>query len=473
MSLLERIIGYLVPTLRLHTTPWLGIWKEDEKHRLILVSRFVFAIAAVAYLLHIQLDRVAGLTPAQTFLYYRLGLSAASFALFALSFTQMGQVGLVAWASILGHGVILSVLQAQSMVWNSTVPFFFCAILPFAVALVSPLNMLLSIAYTMAVYFLQFRILADVQFSLPAAYSLEVVTLITLIVFKSRQQLEVINFLNTKTQLETQKALIEAQQELNHQVRAFLPAKIFSRFETHIKRDRMTVLQAIDSVLQPKLQHGVCSLFSDIREFTKKSKDSQAFLGNTVLENIRRCTDAVESHGGIPRLIGDLIFAYFDEGQEDNLRQSLSAAFTLIAQNKQTRDPVNRYCLLSIGSAYVGNIGGLDSSREITAMGTCINKLSRVDELTKNKNFRATVALNQVLCTDEYRQALSTAFPDFEAIEIPLAPLGLKVRDFEEETTLWVIPASPRNIEAIRRHVADSELLGFIETREISFKKGA
>lgn len=449
MLWLETLLSYLVPTLRLHTTPWLDVWKEEERRRILLLTRYVFVILAGVYLLHIRLDEAAGLKPATNFLIYRLCLSATCFAFFALTFVGAYRRSAYTLFPLLSMGILSALLQALSMTWDTQVPFVFCVIIPFAFAVIVPINSLVAMFYLGTIYLLQFRILQNVEFHRPEAYSLELVAIAILLSYKSRQRLEVDRFITHNMQLETQKKLIETQQEFTQQIRAFLPQEIYRRFEYHIRHDRMTVLQAIESVLQPQLKRGVCCLFSDIREFTKKSKQSASYLGDTVLTNIRRSTDIVESCQGIPRLIGDLIFAYFDEHPDLNLLRSLSAAYALLEDNKRhDSDPdrkVNRYALLSIGDAFVGNIGGLDSSREITALGSSINLLSRVDEVTKVPAFRAQVPMNQVVCTAHFRDALMALIPGFQAVPIQLPELRLKIRDFEEESVLWVLPDTPHN----------------------------
>ena len=47
--------------------------------------------------------------------------------------------------------------------------------------------------------------------------------------------------------------------------------------------------------------------------------------------------------------------------------------------------------LIANGDAIVGNLGGYDSSIEITALGSPVNLLSRIDEITKLPRFREVV----------------------------------------------------------------------------------
>src|SRR5262249_43308259 len=140
-------------------------------------------------------------------------------------------------------------------------------------------------------------------------------------------------------------------------------------------------LQSMDEALRPKLETVAC-LYSDIRRFTQQSKDLSGFLLRSALPNIRYCTDVVESCGGIPRLIGDLIFAYFDgENPEASLLAAMRAGFSLVEINEELNRAatsgfeVHRFVVLSYGEAMVGNIGAQYGSREITALGPPVNIL--------------------------------------------------------------------------------------------------
>ena len=65
---------------------------------------------------------------------------------------------------------------------------------------------------------------------------------------------------------------------------------------------------------------------------------------------MKECTYAVERSGGIPRKIGDLLFAYFDRpSPQENLVRCLSAAIDVIQANndfnasRSEQEPINRY----------------------------------------------------------------------------------------------------------------------------------
>ena len=67
------------------------------------------------------------------------------------------------------------------------------------------------------------------------------------------------------------------------------------------------------------------------------------------------------------------------------------------SDNISNSQPVNRHILISFGEALVGNIGGHNSSTNITALGTPVNILSRIDEITKNDNIRSLLDTNSLI----------------------------------------------------------------------------
>jgi class 3 adenylate cyclase len=254
--------------------------------------------------------------------------------------------------------------------------------------------------------------------------------------------------------LEIQKALIDSQIELNNQVFAFLPRIIAKRIRTQIDIERRSILEAIDEVLRPR-EKVVVALFSDIRQFTRKSK-ADGYLREHAMPNIKESTEIIERFGGVPRLVGDLVFAYFDDDDTRvNLQAALNAAVDLMRMNEQrnraagvTEAEVRRFPLISIGRAIVGNVGGSGSAREITALGSCINKLSRLDELTKLAHF-ASHFEDCIIMTREAGEVTRHLYPERNVQRWDLADIGLAIRDFPEDLEIYVIPLKQAREEEV------------------------
>jgi len=216
----------------------------------------------------------------------------------------------------------------------------------------------------------------------------------------------------------------------------------------------MTILQAIDEVLRPREKEIAC-LFSDIRGFTQGSRDLQGFVNKGVIPDVKKCSDSIEAHGGIPRKVGDLVFAYFDDDVvHRNLIRAVAAGISIARLNEDlnstlSAQKIRRYILITTGDAIVGNIGGLDSSIEITALGSPVNFLSRVDELTKSPQLMLILQPSDILLSEVAMAHLMEMNIRVESTKISLKSLGLSLRDFPKEETLYTIRATEANYDAI------------------------
>ena len=98
----------------------------------------------------------------------------------------------------------------------------------------------------------------------------------------------------------------------------------------------MSVIQATDEVLRPRNKMISC-LFTDIRNFTNSSKDLDKYLSRAAIPNIKLITSIADRNGGISRVIGDLVLAYYDDYDEDkNIQDSFSAAVSICIENKKS-----------------------------------------------------------------------------------------------------------------------------------------
>ena len=182
----------------------------------------------------------------------------------------------------------------------------------------------------------------------------------------------------------------------------------------------------------------VC-LFSDIRNYTNSTKNIDNFLDRSAIPNIKLITSITDKNNGISRLIGDLVLAYFDdESFEKNITQSfLSATSICIENNAYNIDlsddlRINRFVILTSGEAIVGNIGSLDHSREITAMGPCVNFTERLDRITKHSSFQAIVPFDSIVMDLEMAESIQKSFEDVPVEYFDIATRNLFIQNYEE-----------------------------------------
>ena len=248
---------------------------------------------------------------------------------------------------------------------------------------------------------------------------------------------DVKNFVLNQENVAAQKQIIELNIEFADRLRAFIPKVISGRIDAYINENRLPIIQAAVEVLKARRTNVAC-LFSDIRGFTQGSKDLDSYINMSVLPEMKACSDLVEERNGIPRKVGDLIFAYFDdENPATNVLRALLAAMDIARINQDmnatvTKSEIRRYILVSTGDAIVGNLGGLDSSIEITALGTPVNLLSRIDDLTKEPRLSRLLTPGDVIICDSTKDVIADLGLAIDYQTIALDEIGLCIRDFPE-----------------------------------------
>ena len=106
---------------------------------------------------------------------------------------------------------------------------------------------------------------------------------------------------------------------------------------------------------------------------------------------------------------------------------------------------IRRYILISSGNAIVGNIGGMDSSIEITALGPPVNFLSRLDDATKAESFSAVLNNRDLLIGRSAREELAIVTTDLKFEKIELDDIGVSIRDFPEEKVVYRLKPTDTN----------------------------
>lgn len=452
MPRLERLPYSVFPTLRLEGTPWYGLWLERERASVLINTRTALLFTGASYVLHyFFIDHPLGLTNDFRWPLYRFGLAALAIAGALLcawpAFRRRGPYRL----PLLVVGTVASVAQAWSMTWYPGVPYVYAFLIPVMTALMLADSQFRSTVWLCFVHALQTPAFSRTDVEPHLLWSAFIASVVVVIIFRSRMVIEIDSFLAQQDRLETQKKLIESEMELNREIRSFLPREVYACVQYEMRTHRKTVLQAMDEGLRPRVRTVAC-VFSDIRGFTQKSKDLAGYLANGALPNIRDCTEIIEEHRGISRLIGDLIFAYFDgTSAKENVQNAIRSGMLLARRTHEwnllqpPQNRIHRHVLISYGEALVGNIGGLDSSREIKALGTPVNILARIDALTKDPGLAPYLSPDALILTRAASEHVRVHLPEVKLREINLAELGLSIRDFPEETSLYL--AFPDSVE--------------------------
>ena len=455
--MLERFAYALFPTLLLESTPWYSIWVEQERQECVFLWRLLFPIFALVYVGHYFLfDHPMGLQPEALWFRFRMSIAALCVATtlcyFVPSFCKSRSYRFPAIVMVW----LLCYTQARTIVWYEQSQYLYAFVFVVASAMLLRTSMLKSLLFGGIALASQWSSFIQSGISKPTVVSGIVATLMFILITRSKYLSDVRFFLASQQNIDAQRRMIEMNVDFTDRIRAFLPREISTRLTERLSDNRHTVLQAVDEILRPS-QRTVACLFSDIRGFTQATKSSQSFLGEGVIPNIRRCNAVIEKYHGIPRKIGDLIFAYYDDiNPYVNLIHCISSGLEIAEANRTFNDHqraetrIRRHVLIANGDAIVGNLGGYDSSIEITALGSPVNLLSRIDEITKAPKFREVVRESDLVLCPMTARLLSHLALGCTMVELELSKIGSRIRDFEEMTTLWLLPATTENQTKIR-----------------------
>jgi len=345
------------------------------------------------------------------------------------------------------------------MVWYGQQTWIFGFILVIASTIVLRLSPLGSIVFCFVSIGSLIPFYLSAGLSAPDIATGSMVSLAIALLSRSSAMSDVENFLLTQQNVDAQSRIAELSSELADRTKAFVPREIAARVDASVRVDKRSVVDAYIEILQPAQKEVTC-LFSDIRGFTRNSEELTAFIGESVFPELKACSNAIEEYHGIPRKVGDLIFAYFDsESTEDNDKRALAAAFEISRINRDfnrtsSSKQIKRYILVSCGPAVVGNIGGFDSSIEITALGPPVNFLSRLDEATKVERLSLRLQPGDVLVSKNYYERSHLA-NQLTLEMLDLDDIGIVIRDFPSERSVVRIPCSDENYDLIQRNLSE------------------
>ena len=455
MKWIEGLIIYFFPQILLEGKPWRAMWEEKEADTFVRICRVFFLVAGLLYIAHFYFyDLPMGLEPIGKWFTFRVVAAGASFAALAFYLSPLAKARfhkvpamLVCW--------LFCYTQAMVVTWWDGTPWLFGFVFVTACMMViraSPLpTILLStlIMLTQTPFFLQSGV------PLSSVISTAFTTLVIILVLRASHATEIRNFALNQENIAAQKRIIELNIEFADRIRAFIPRVIAQRLETLMKDDRLTVIQAAVEVLRPRKTEVAC-IFSDIRGYTKGSKDLDQFIDKSVMPEMKACSNTVERFHGIPRKIGDLIFGYFDDAS--NSKNVVRCVMTGIEISHLNQDlnatsassEIRRYILIATGEAIVGNLGGLDSSIEITALGPPVNFLSRLDDATKQKALANKIQPGDILLCPRTRDVLRGLDPTLDLECLDLDELKIPIRDFGEIRAIYRLKRGNDNYARIR-----------------------
>ena len=457
-----KLVHYLVPELSLAAHPARSIWKQNEKNAFLTVVRLLLAFGIGGSIAHYHFVDPTLSASGPLWFYYRYGI-AALYAVVLLIYcsprVQHARWYQIPWCLA---GLLTAYWQAQTVVWAKDVPDYdptAAMLTALAFATVLAVSMRKNIPATLciagAVMYVQWPALSAVGYRQGDLVGLAMLTLLFAIMSRAKMVSEIAVLISRANAIRLEKEAIESQMALYQQIKALLPQEIFERIRRFQQTRRVTALEAMDEVLRPQSRLVAC-IYSDIRSSTKRAKQEEDFVLKGMLPNTKNCTEVVEHYHGIPRLIGDLILTYFDQEQaEDNIILALKAAKDLVEVNRKQNalsseyTYIERYTIVTFGQAVVGNLGGTNSSVEITSLGDPVNLGARIDALTKEAKFRGYLQLDCIVLSKDAAHVAQHVMPDLDIKCLDLAALDLCIRDYEDDDEICLIYLNDSNTHVI------------------------
>jgi class 3 adenylate cyclase len=455
-SFVDRALTTLFPVLLIPERAWLKPWEQRDSKAFLVSSRVYFGTMCAIYVAHfVFVDVPANKEPLWLWASYRGGCAALHFIGLLLTLSSEFMESQLKRVPIYIITAICVYMQGKSMEWLASIPPFYVPVLAAFGVLALRSSIAVSALSLIAILAPSFKFFILRPFETHHMVSATLVSFAILAVFRSRQKQDIQLFVAEQMRLKIQTRLIESQQLLLEQVRTFLPKELFRRVELLMSRDRMTPLQATDEVLRPRETKGAV-LHTDIRGFTQLTKLGSGAVLDAVIPAQRLCSETIDKYRGISRLQGDLVFAYFDlESPKDSL---LSATISGIEMLRVIDDlnvslvkesNIKRYAIITFGKIIVGNLGGSEGSRDVCAIGNAANLPSRIDPLTKESALSQLLKEHPVILSQEAWNELRTLSLQLDCIEADLEVIGLKLRDFPEETKLFLVRASEANLKQL------------------------
>lgn len=451
-GILEKILYFLFPSWILNTTPFADLWLEKKKRKFIQVTRVAMWTFGIGYALHyFFVDQPLGLAKeSEVWFYYRFGILFLSLLTVAITYIDQSKNYYISKIFYFITCSIAAWAQARSILWYSEVSSTWSFFITIVCSIFFVTESFLNIIFMSWLFSLQWPSFISSNQNQSLLIGSCIVSYFILFLNIKNNQEEVENFLIVQKQIETERYLAEIQQSLGDQIKSFLPSVINNKIQNYL-RNGFTVTQAIDEVLRPKTIN-ISVLFSDIRGFTKASMDT-SYVIDLVYPNIRHSTIIIEESKGVPRIIGDLLFAYF-ESVSVTPEQVFTTALDILKINN-IHNNVNssfsgqkiiRYVVLDSGVATCGNLGGVESSREITALGVPVNRAARIDELSKILIKKKIIPNECIVMSSDFYLALDNRF---SAIEINLKEQNLEIRDFTNEEIIYFVPLNSSEFSKI------------------------
>lgn len=466
----------LFPETKVAVSQWALVFWDKDRSKFRKAVGVLSSLCAFAYILHFHfVDIPQGKTPIEKWFMYRYGMAAVSIGIFLVyKFNLVKRYLRTPYFLVC---ILFCFLQGQTLIWHPGTPYQYGFVMAFIMAWSLQVSTIKSLFAFMILLGSQWNAMLISEVPFPHMISNFILFAVSLIFTRQSYKLEIDSFLNDMELTASQQKNIEQSIEFSNHLLAFLPRMIGLRLKTLMAREGLPIAAAADIVMKARTVPVAC-VYSDIRGFTKKSRNLE-FISRSALNEIQSLSLIVDESYGIPRKIGDLMFAYFDSGDLiENVLRSSVCSISMYEKNKELNEfnldsnKVERRYILTSGIGVVGNLGTSSSSIEITAMGPSVNLAARIDELSKNPKLVTAIQDNHIICSTEFGALLKSYAHGLKMYSIDLSELNVTIRDFPDETRVWLLEASPENkallSEILSTHSNENDLRRSLSNLEAS-----
>ena len=441
MRVVDDVLSYLVPEILITDQAWKEKWDVRQKENYLRYAGFFFLAMGVGQVAnYFFFDVPMDLQPAEFWLQYRASMAVMCGLCTAYYLSPLTKLRAYKVPAFIASS-IMCYTQAYVSIWYSSDAWIFFYIFVMVTMIAMALNVVWSLLYTLVICLAGAPVIQEAGIVPEYTTSATIVALVVTAIVRRSALSDVRNFLLSEENLAQQTRIADISAEFAGRIQSFIPRVIASRM-SKLLDGGMSVVEASIEALKARKKNVAC-LFTDIRGFTQGSKELDQFIVESVMPEVTACSNAIEDLSGIPRKVGDLIFAYFDDDSMHlNVLRAIVAGVEVGKLNETmnlsaSQKQINRYILISAGEAMVGNFGGLDSSIEITALGTPVNFLSRVDDFTKEPSVAQLLQSGDLILSENAKGLMDSLDLNLPFEHIDLDTLNLSIRDFPEVRSLF------------------------------------